>query len=1389
MMKRTTLILFIACFFSFLFLGSGLKAQSTTSVTIVYTGFQGCGGCTVCGADYWCFNTLSSYCGNTTACGTSNFTDPVPAGNIITNIQVQYYSADCSGGSLTASINGNAFPTVNEGNSGCLCSNNPCAVSATTTNVFPCGVPGYNYGAVNSLQLCTGADVCINRLVLVMTYVPANQATPATQPGAISGPNPVCPGSVNTYSIPPVANANSYTWSVPGGWTINSGQGTNSISVTAGAGAGNICVTASNLCGTSAPTCMAVTPASNSSAPTGASANPNPICPAQASTLSVSGGSLGSGANWNWYSGSCGGTFVGSGSTIVVNPSSTTTYYVAAVGTCNTTSCASVVLNVGGTQGVPGAPSGPTTVCNGSTQNYTTSGSAGATSYNWTVPSGAVINSGQGTTSISVTFGSSSGNVCVDATGACGTSAPACTAVTIDNVPLAPSGISGTTPICPGNDNFSISSVPNATGYTWSVSGAGGTITGGQGSTAISTNWTTAGTGTVTVTADNGCGSSPAATFILTVNPLPTISVAPTPTSVCSGATTTLTASGAVNYNWTGGTLPATGGTVTATPSGPTTYTVVGTDANNCSNQTTVTINVDPTPTVSISSGSPSQTVCSGGTITGISFNVTPSGSVTWTNTNTGLGGPELSNTSGTGNISTYTAPNVTSVTTGVITVNATASGTGCPSTASTQATVTITINPLPVVGTASVTSAPCGQNTGCINSVSVSGGAPAYQYSWDNGGTWSASSTNCNIPAGNYPLQVQDQNGCIGTGTITVTSTNGPAAPTVAASSTTACVGDNVPLSITGPIATYTYTWTDATGTNTGTTYTITNIGPAGSYTVSVSATDPNACIGTATTLTITVNPAPTAPVLSGTSSNPLVQCQNAAPPGSITVASTSTITSVPVWYNGSTWVNTGTTYTPGNSTPGTTVYTVIDSATVTGCVNASAGNVLTVTVTVNPNPGPPVLGSGSNNPLNLCQNATPVPINVTPTGTVSSTPVWYNGSTWVATGNSYTPSTSTVGTTVYTVADSATVTGCVNVTAGNVLTVTVTITAPPPPPVLSGGVANPYLQCENATPGTITVVSTGTVTSVPVWYNGSTWVNTGSSYSPPTGTVGTTVYTIADSATVSGCVDASAGNVLTVTVTTNPSPTVVGNATVTGSCSQPTGSIGAVNVTGGTPGYTYQWYNGSTPMTNDTLPSLSNVGPGNYSVSITDANGCPAGGGLTTFNIPPLSVVADYTPSATQGAAPLTVTFTNGSSGATSYTWTTIGSNATTPAPYVFTTPGTYSVMLVASNGSCSDSIVKTITIDDPTTIIIPNVFSPNGDGLNDEFTIVTTGMRSLTCNIINRWGLQVVTLSGPNAKWDGALSNGIIASEGTYYYILSAEGADGKTYTKEGHLTLVK
>lgn len=106
------------------------------------------------------------------------------------------------------------------------------------------------------------------------------------------------------------------------------------------------------------------------------------ICNGGSTTLSVSGGNLGTGASWKWYSGSCGGTSAGTGTSIIVNPTTNTTYYVRAEGTCNSTSCASTTVTVNTLSTAPTAITGTTTICNGGNTTLTSTGGTNGTSAN-----------------------------------------------------------------------------------------------------------------------------------------------------------------------------------------------------------------------------------------------------------------------------------------------------------------------------------------------------------------------------------------------------------------------------------------------------------------------------------------------------------------------------------------------------------------------------------------------------------------------------------------------------------------------------------------------------------------------------------------------------------------------------------------------------------------------------------------------------------------------------------------------------------------------------------------------------------------------------------------------------------------------------------------------
>jgi len=421
-----------------------------------------------------------------------------------------------------------------------------------------------NYGQ-NGNILVTAANSCGSSSASILPVI-VNPGTPAT-PGPITGESAACPDTQLTYSIDPVAHASGYNWTVPDGWNIIAGNGTTTITVTSGTTGqdGSISVTAENDCGESAARNIAVTVNSLSFPATGINVGNNNTCQGIQKILTVTGGSLGTGAEWRWYTESCGGTPAGSGVTINVDPTAgtTTRYYVRAEGPCNTTSCAEADVIVS-----PAAPSqpGPITglspVCPGiAGLVYSIDPVDNADSYSWTVPAGWTITEGQGTNSITVTAGNygQNGNIIVAASNSCGTGEARNLAVIVSpGAPATPDLISGATEQCINRDGlvYSITAVPNATSYNWTVPD-GWIIESGQNTTSITIETGPAATsGIISVTASNTCGISASRTMAVNV----ITSVPGTPglisglTAICPTLTTTYSIDAvpdAINYTWT----------------------------------------------------------------------------------------------------------------------------------------------------------------------------------------------------------------------------------------------------------------------------------------------------------------------------------------------------------------------------------------------------------------------------------------------------------------------------------------------------------------------------------------------------------------------------------------------------------------------------------------------------------------------------------------------------------------------------------------------------------------------------------------------------------------------------------------------------------------------
>ncbi|MEI6766548.1 MAG: right-handed parallel beta-helix repeat-containing protein [Bacteroidota bacterium] len=179
----------------------------------------------------------------------------------------------------------------------------------------------------------------------------ADEFTGSVVPTSITATaNPICPGSSTTLGISGGSLGQGATWkwytASCGGTAAGSGT---SITVSPST-ATSYFVRSEGCSGNTLCATLNVTIKTLSVIATSATATPATICSGDSTLLALTGGSTGTGANWNWYSGSCGGTLVGTGASIKVAPTTATTYYVRAEGDCNTTLCVStpVAVNICG---------------------------------------------------------------------------------------------------------------------------------------------------------------------------------------------------------------------------------------------------------------------------------------------------------------------------------------------------------------------------------------------------------------------------------------------------------------------------------------------------------------------------------------------------------------------------------------------------------------------------------------------------------------------------------------------------------------------------------------------------------------------------------------------------------------------------------------------------------------------------------------------------------------------------------------------------------------------------------------------------------------------------------------------------------------------------------
>lgn len=123
------------------------------------------------------------------------------------------------------------------------------------------------------------------------------------------------------------------------------------------------------------------------------------------------------------------------------------------------------------------------------------------------------------------------------------------------------------------------------------------------------------------------------------------------------------------------------------------------------------------------------------------------------------------------------------------------------------------------------------------------------------------------------------------------------------------------------------------------------------------------------------------------------------------------------------------------------------------------------------------------------------------------------------------------------------------------------------------------------------------------------------------------------------------------------------------------------------------------------------------------------------------------------------------------------------------VYGQTGTYTVTLIVTDGICYDTATVTITAIGESVIIIPNVFTPNGDASNDMFMVGGENLEEVEGEIYNRWGQKLYEWNSVTGGWDGRTLSGEVVPDGTYFFIINAKGTDGKEYFEKGTVTLIR
>ncbi|MDF2450498.1 MAG: hypothetical protein K0S26_2 [Bacteroidota bacterium] len=1011
------------------------------------------------------------------------------------------------------------------------------------------------------------------------------------------------------------------------------------------------------------------------------------------------------------------------GTTVTSTPSVTTTYTIIGVsGSC--TASTTAVANVSAVPGITVSSTG-SSVCAGNSATLTASG---AGNYTWS-PSGS-LSSATGTV-VTATPSVSTNYTVTGVSATCTTSTTH--SVTVINSPTTTASASATLSCITNTVN--LNSILAGMNYTWTSPAGGGIATG-----VNSQNATTSLPGTYTLTVLNpagNCSYSTTATVVQNTIAPGGVDAGTSQTLTC-GTSVSVTLSGSVTSPttatpaWLGPNVCGTVTDFTTSACGAGIYTLQVTDpSNGC--PATATVQVFP------SAGAPSVTVAStSNTITCTNTIVTISVSTTDT--------PVTYNWSGTGIASDD----------GLGTITVTQGGTFNYTVTNTNSNCSTSNNHVIFQNTSAPTSTAVSTGTlTCVTSTVMLSTLPAgMNYTWTapTGGNVlnvNSQSTTASGIGGTYSLTVKDPvNNCVyNTTTTVIQNTFSPTGVSAGSNQALTCTSPSVTLtgSVSSP-TTSTVVWTGPNVCGTSTAYT-TSACSAGIYTIT--ATDPsNGCFATSTVQVLANAGAPVATISSSTA---ILTCTQTTTDATVTVTPPNDLT-----YS----------WSPAPLSGGTSNVATFDSQnnyvctitnTVTGCVTSTQ-----IAVTTNTTP-PNVLFISNTQTLTCAK----------PTATISVATTPASGITYLWTGTLVsgqgTDSVIVNQAGTYSVMVTNAANGCTNTASSQVAPNTTTLVA-----TISATSSNTVLTCQNTSVNLL-----ATVTPTNATYN-YTWSPSGGNL-PPANVTSAGVYTVVAADPSTGCTTSQ-----TIAITSNTTiPSVnVNNSTM--ACGAPATVIGGSAITTAT-NVSYSWStSGTGTISGGTTSSPSVNASGAYVVTVTNSDNDCANTGTVIVTEGSISVAFGANP--TSGTAPLDVTFNNQSSGVNSYAWNfgdVINNTSSSANPdHTYNSVGMYTVTLIATNGNCKDTAYAYIEVLENSLLIVPNVFTPNGDGANDLFKIVTVGIKDLSCDIFNRWGAKVHSLSNVNDTWNGGGN-----SAGTYFYTLKCTGFDGKEYNEQGTISLFK